>query len=752
MSKQRPTPKTAPKPSAARRRSTNGLLLVVAVAAAVGITILANYVVYWQYRGLSPDARRYVRYDLTSTRRYSLSPQTRGVIDSLDSDYRLVTMLGGESINSDQSQRVRDLVDEYARASTHLTIEHIDLDHNADARRELLAEMDAMFANDTADIRKAISDGIERVTRYSKAIDTIEAGLKKIIDNNVPIRPEAIQVQRLTDLHSQYVRLQDRVRKINEMRDAILGKDWAERLTKPGAVQHDKKAGENLPDYTSLMSAIQQYVVELTRNTLPDTPLKADQLRRGIANDPLAKPETQQAALEAQNTLAALVQQVPDLLKQMRAETDTLLKVAAPLRYETARSVLNDRPCVLMTSGGDARVIPADLLFRGTGTSEDGTTSDLFVGEEQLTGALISMTLDPPPLVVFIRSNTGFRALSVTGGESERLEGIYDHAAQRLLAMDFEVTEWGNPLTEEPPQARPNQKTVWITLPYLKPDINRKQSLDNTRKDKVTAFLEKRLAAGDSAMVMLSYNPETDPQLKLDKPDTLIELLKGLGIDAQVYQNAARLAEESEQPGASKYSSDFLIRDWPESAIVGRSLEGIDTYFFAPMPLALDPVDGVKQTPLVELTYPAMYVQRTVPDRETGAFEVEPGSERPRVLIGAAAERGPSRVITIGDATWALDNVTTLATRPDGKTAPEQAEIPGARLTYPGNTDLFVNCVCWLAHADELIAASPRVQDVRRIAPMSTGTLNTYRVALWGGMPCLIFACGVIVWLMRRRA
>ena len=741
-------------PTAARRRSTQGLMLLVAVIAAIGITTIANYLVYWQYRGLSPEARSWVRYDLTSTRRYSLSEQSRGVINSLEKPHRIVTMLGGDTLTDEHRQRVRDLADEYGRASTKITVEHIDLDTESNRRAELLSEMDAMFAEDTADIRSAISKGLTFVDRSAQTVDQIEKLIKAIIDSGVELRPASIQKQRLDDLHSQYLRLQEQREELLSLRDQMLGSAWKPRLRKPGQVaQAVAGAGEQMPDYTQLMAMLQRYAIQLTRQTLPDTPGKADQLRRGVVVSSLSRPEAQEAALDAQNTLAALAKQVPEVHKTLSAEADALLGVGPPMRYEQARAILNDKPCVLVTVGGDARVLPAEVLFRGAGNADQGQTSDLFVGEEQLTGALISMRLDPPPLIVFIRSNTGLRAFESFGADQQPKPGIYDYVAKRLLTMDFEVVEWANPLREDPPQPRAGQRVVWVTMPYLKPDPTRKESLDNTRKDKVAKHLEERLAAGDSALVMPSFNPDTDPRLDNSaNADSLITLLDQFGIEAQVYHNVSRLRDEADDPADSVYTSAFYIDRWPNSAIVGRALEGINTYFFAPMPLELRMTQGVKQTALAELTMPAMHVQRTVPDRETGAFTPEPDSAKQRVLIGAAAERDQARLIAIGDATWALDNLTSAAVLPDGKSGPGLADEPGAKLLYPGNTDLFVNCICWLAHEDQLIAASPRTQDVRRITELSPASLRLYRIGLLGVMPAAIFLIGIIVWLARRRA
>jgi len=738
-------------PTAAKRRSTNALMVLIAVLAAVGIALIANYVVYWQYRGLSPDARAWVRFDLTSTRRYSLSEQSRAVLDQLDTEHRIVTMLGGDEIESAQQQRVRDLVDEYARAAKSINVQHIDLDTQTDRREKLLAEMDAMFAEETETIRASIAIGLRLVDRYAETVDQIEAWLSDIADSNVALRPESIQRQRLTDLHSQYLRLQDQRKRLLQMRDEMLGSDWRQRLKSPGTVTGGD--GDNLPDYTALMSAIQRYILQLAGNTLPDTPNKADQLRRGVVIDNLAPPETQQAAFEAQNTLAAMVQQVPQFFQTVKRETDPLLSVTPPLRYEEARAILNDKPCVLLTSGSNARVIPAELLFRGTGDASTSQINDLFVGEEQLTGALISIQLDPPPLVVFIRSNIGLRAVSVTGAEQQRIEGVYDEVIKRLLSMDFEVAEWPDPVNTDPPPLREGQRVVWVTMPYFRPDVNRSESLDNTNKDTVAAFLQERLAKGDGAMVMLYANPDTAPRLHGEAPpDTIVQLLDTFGIDAQLYQSAVQLQAEDEDGENRKYTNQFIVNAWPDSVIVGDALNGINTFFTYPIPIELEPKAGVEQMPLVEVAAPVLHVQEDAADPKTGQFTPEPGSERDEVLIGAAAEKGDARLVTVGSATWAMDEILSAAALPDGTSGPNLADRPGARILYPGNSDLFVNSICWLAHEEELIAASPRTQDIRRIEPMRAGALQTTRILLWAGMPAAILVLGVCVGLMRRRA
>ena len=319
--------------------------------------------------------------------------------------------------------------------------------------------------------------------------------------------------------------------------------------------------------------------------------------------------------------------------------------------------------------------------------------------------------------------------------------------------MDFEVAEWPDPVNIDPPNAREGQRVVWVTMPYFRPDANRSASLDNTNKDTVAAFLLERLNKGDGAMVMLYANGDTAPRLRGEAPpDTIVELLDTFGIDAQLHQSAVQLKSENEDGQDRQYTNQFIVNQWPKSIIVGDALNGINTFFTYPIPLALNTTQGVQQTPLVEITAPILHVQEAAADPKTGNFTPEPGSERDRVVIGAAVQKGDARLVTLGSATWAMDEILSTAALPDGIIGPDLANRPGARILYPGNSDLFVNSICWLAHEEGLIAASPRTQDIRRIQPMRAGALQTYRVLLWAGMPAVILILGIGVGLMRRRA
>ena len=116
------------------------------------------------------------------------------------------------------------------------------------------------------------------------------------------------------------------------------------------------------------------------------------------------------------------------------------------------------------------QVLPARQLYRTIDpelAEQAGTIDEQFIGEERLTGTLVSLALDTPPLVVFVTSSRG-SALSEQNG--------FAFVAERLRTANFEVTEW-NALGQmvptlgqrippgEVPVPEPGQKAVYIVTP-----------------------------------------------------------------------------------------------------------------------------------------------------------------------------------------------------------------------------------------------------------------------------------------------
>ncbi len=101
----------------------------------------------------------------------------------------------------------------------------------------------------------------------------------------------------------------------------------------------------------------------------------------------------------------------------------------------------------------------------------------------------------------------------------------------------------------------------------------------------------------------------------------------------------------------------------------------------------------------------------------------------------AGAENAdPQRVVVVASPGWFFDRVANQTTT-----------IEGRQITlYPGNMELLEASLYWLSRLDEMIAPSPRIMEVPRIATMSDAQLTTVRWALILGMPTLTLLVGVL--------
>ena len=108
-------------PGAARRLKYGSSMSFVAALLALALAVLVNWIGY----------RNFYRHDFTAAGMYSLSPQTRNVLDSLQDKYQLSSPSSAPA--APRLARANDLTDEYARRSTKITVDHldptVDIDH-----------------------------------------------------------------------------------------------------------------------------------------------------------------------------------------------------------------------------------------------------------------------------------------------------------------------------------------------------------------------------------------------------------------------------------------------------------------------------------------------------------------------------------------------------------------------------------------------------------------------------------------------
>ncbi len=98
-----------------RRQAREGVVATSGVLLALGILVAANYIL----------SRQNVRWDLTAAQQYSLSDQTRRVLQALEAPIAVLVFAREAEFPS-----YRDRLDEYAYVSSQVDVEYIDIDRN----------------------------------------------------------------------------------------------------------------------------------------------------------------------------------------------------------------------------------------------------------------------------------------------------------------------------------------------------------------------------------------------------------------------------------------------------------------------------------------------------------------------------------------------------------------------------------------------------------------------------------------------
>ena len=103
--------------SIGRRQAKYGALATSSVVLTLGILVTINFVL----------ARQNKRWDLTAARQYSLSDQTRQVLEGLESPINVIVFA-----REAEFPRYRDRLGEYEYTSGQVSVEYVDVDRRGD--------------------------------------------------------------------------------------------------------------------------------------------------------------------------------------------------------------------------------------------------------------------------------------------------------------------------------------------------------------------------------------------------------------------------------------------------------------------------------------------------------------------------------------------------------------------------------------------------------------------------------------------
>jgi hypothetical protein len=677
-----------------------------------------------------------VRKDTTVAGSYSLKPQTVQLVRDSKQKIKLVGIFSrnerrqserkGEDENDLSAvryQQVADLLQEYEQKSggriTATMIDHITEPGKVEG---LFQEVQNKYGND--------------VQRYKEVMDAYPktvAEIKKVAKEEI----EALR---------KLPQIEDR-----KVQQAIEDVIYTVGLFPVQLDSLEKQVKNTLelktPDYKGAGDAIKKSMQELSE--MADAVVKQFTAAKDDAKTPKA---IQEYMASSTPRFESLKKSADDLLK--KTESLGELKQLDDLRQNKSNSIV-------VMGESDMKVLPLASVFKeedARAMGGDGKVRERFAGEQQVSTALYTLGNKTKRKLAFVRS----------GGPplTQRIMnyvGPYVTVADRLRDLDFEILEkdvsgqWamqamqlqmqmGMPMPPEP-QDEQLKDALWVVVSSQQDP----RTMMNPQAGQIGPKVADHLRNGGSALLMF------EPQ-----GDNFDAALKEWGIEAKT--NYAIVHEKISGSGAQgndmvsawhREQPVFILNQYGDHMLAGplRSLDGF-FYFMVPISTSSASAKGVKTTNLLPIPQtPRPWGERdvnTVMEGKDVDFTPKKGDTDddlpPPLFAGAAAEKeGGARLVVLGSRYFA-DNRWVRAADPEILRTQDRI-VP----RFPGNGELFVNSIYWLAKMETMIAISPAALEVPRVNPqMSNASTTVWQVLLIGLLPAMVLGAGSMVYLKRR--
>ncbi|MBL1218856.1 MAG: hypothetical protein D8M59_15355 [Planctomycetes bacterium] len=688
--------------TAGARRFKYGLNVSVLVLALIVVLAVVNW--------LAADS--HLRWDFTASRSYSLSPQTRSLLTSLDEPIE-ITLLFSEDQAGPLRRQVEDVMREFVKRSDQIVINRIDpLDpRSITPYEDLIAQLQEKYAGEISTYESRLGAARGQVDATMTFIQQQGALLAESLTNGDPNH----QYRRLFE--SVYIALTTTM-PLN-----------AQTLLAEVDRQLQTGAGQPITDWqgaaATLRAALQspgqdfERVAGLYREVIASGDIPA-----GMAT---VLPDWAAAFDEAARGALDMAQTLDDL---------------EPLGLTPILRSIRQSNCVLVTTSDEATVIPYEQLFPQPSAREiqEQSRFDLrFAGEGIVASAIRRLVQTETATVVFCH------ALGQPGavlGDFRR-PGMLAALASRLNELGFETMEWDVLTGEQPVPATAESPVVYFIIPSP-PSMSDQQAMaaSATLSNTVQTLVD------DGESVFFSFYPSFIPGF--GQADTWASVAARFGITPDT---GRVIFERIPQPGGQDRNvAGMLLNDYREDHVIGAALVGLDTQVSAPIPLLLDGEttegalpDSLSRWVVLDIKPSArVWAEDQWYSEQTIEPPAEPDSEPYPVIVAAeiadASASTSQRALFVGSGNWFTNDIVNSMSLIDSQIWP----------TNPGNSELFLNGVCWLAGMDDFIAPSPMTRSISRIGPIPDSTRIVYRWGLAVGLPIVVLAAGVCVWIARR--
>ncbi|MCA9285168.1 MAG: hypothetical protein KDA22_08150, partial [Phycisphaerales bacterium] len=568
----------------------------------------------------------------------------------------------------------------------------------------LLDAVQQAYAPQTAAFRTALDDGMAEFDALRAFCAEESAALRPIVGND-PARPGDPARQQLIQLQAALSQLAEQGGAFEEAVRAMRG-------TSPGQPIADDEGARSALVANHLHWSEQLAAVATLFDRWSRDPAVPEPIRRHAAE--------RRGAYES---IAARLRQSQDRLAQL-----------PPLELSEIGRELSSGEAAIIVGPAGAAVVPSWQLFPSVSTrsGREGVAFDRrFRGEQVIAGAIRSL-LEPMPLCVFVHAEER----SLLKASEDRLD--LSAAADALRSARFDVREW--PVTAATrPVARPGQRIVWIVVPPL-----RRTGLEISRNER-TVLERTRALVAEGQPVLLTVARSALALFRQEDPWSTVAADLGVTIDT------GRVLFEWERVSAERSA----VRPWQAidtfvpGSVLASALEGQNLVLSHPMAIEVAPKDGVVAIPIARIEpSPNRWLERDW--RQDGKDAKGPPAgatlENPVNVVVAierprASEGGTQRLLVVGSGGWLLTTVMNIL---------ESLGGDRAMLTNPGNRELLLSGVTWLAGLDDWIAPGPTGREVERLSGITPTVRRTWLVVLVAGMPLAILGLAALVALRRR--
>jgi ABC-2 type transport system permease protein len=643
--------------------------------------------------GMADAPRLRVAADMTKSRAYTLSDDTRTMLAALTGDWQISVILSAP--DAGVARQVDEVLARIADCPTKdgsIRASRVDPTQPSDAARYESALESVQMRDATALVQyaKAIRvgrDAFDRLTRVA----AVQVPLLEDLVTALPAQDSARA--ELDALRGGFVQLvtQKRAfdRSIDQLRSASDARPFPDEARAASAL------AANLKHWSEELAAAARALGER------------------------AAQHVDSAALAA--WLEGAPAEFTALARELRIAQDELDRLP-PLWGAEVGAALAVGDCAIISGPAGVTTVPGWQLV--SGSSGGSIAFDRrFRGEQAIASALRALKVGKPPVAVFVHAGAlGLLRPSADGND-------FAAAADALRGARFDVREW-TPADGPQPVVGAGTTMVWIIIPPSDRD-----SVDESPRERALLSVARRLVA-QGQPVLLSVGPSLLPLL--GQQDPWGTLLHGRGMVAQTGRTVLEMVPTG--PDRAETSAVQSIVAGGTDSAVGRAIDGQRMRLDRPIPLQSDPAaSGVSVVVAIE---PA--AERWIEDdwrRDLKGRMEAPESKRFDAAVPVVLASDPVRAMLVGSPTWMT---TAVADAADA--------LGGGRvaLRNPGNRDLLVNAVAWLAGRDDLLAGSGAGREVGRLPRLSRATVGLVGTVEAFVVPSLIAAVGAWVVVRRR--